>query len=470
MANQYIDSSLLDKAIVFAVKAHANTERRSKGFPYIVHPLEALSIVATMTSDQEMLAAAVLHDTVEDTDTTIEQIEEAFGRRVAHLVSEESDNCVEGYDKTAPWRVRKQACIDRLMKADRDSKIVTLGDKLSNMRAIAADYRQIGDRLWERFHAPGGIVDHEWRYRALANAFADLAEFDAYHEFVAKVNEVFGEPHYTAEKIDLSDYELSGESYASLSYNHKNGKRMMKLYTSCMTKETCEAELKMTEKVQALGINVPQAYRLVTDGERVGVEYERINPKISFSSAIAQEPSKLKHYAESFADMSKELHAKRCDPNKFTSAVEHFKGVVARTKYLDEEGRQKAHHFLDQIPESPYCLHGDMHIGNVITDGRKNWWIDLGDFRYGIPLFDLGQFYFLSHCNPDELTQGMFHLDNKTMQEVWRVFVKRYYATDDVETVDRKVAPYTALYMLYWGERGEIPPHMRAFIEKWLLS
>ena len=77
MANKPLDTELLDRAIVFAVKAHAGTERRGKGFPYIVHPMEAVEIVATMTADQELLAAA-LHDTVEDTDTTVEQIRDEF--------------------------------------------------------------------------------------------------------------------------------------------------------------------------------------------------------------------------------------------------------------------------------------------------------------------------------------------------------------------------------------------------------
>ena len=74
MANKPLDTSLLDRAIIFAVRAHAGTERRGKGFPYIVHPMEAVEIVATMTRDQELLAAAALHDTVEDTDTTVEQM------------------------------------------------------------------------------------------------------------------------------------------------------------------------------------------------------------------------------------------------------------------------------------------------------------------------------------------------------------------------------------------------------------
>ena len=114
MANQPIDTELLDRAIIFAVRAHAGTERRGKGFPYIVHPMEAVEIVATMTSDQELLAAAALHDTVEDTDVTLEQIRAEFGERIASLVDAESDIKVGGMSEEASWRIRKQAAIDRL--------------------------------------------------------------------------------------------------------------------------------------------------------------------------------------------------------------------------------------------------------------------------------------------------------------------------------------------------------------------
>ena len=83
MANKYLETDLLDRAIIFAVKAHHNTERRGKGFPYIVHPMEAVEIVASITPDQELLAAAALHDTIEDTDVTVEQLRAEFGERIA---------------------------------------------------------------------------------------------------------------------------------------------------------------------------------------------------------------------------------------------------------------------------------------------------------------------------------------------------------------------------------------------------
>jgi myo-inositol-1(or 4)-monophosphatase len=190
MANKPLDTQLLDRAIVFAVKAHAGTERRGKGFPYIVHPMEAMEIVATMTPDQELLAAAALHDTVEDTDVTIEQIRAEFGERIASLVAAESDDVVEGVSEEDSWHARKQAAIDRLARAPHDAKMVALGDKLSNMRAIARDYAMQGDKLWSLFHTTDP-KEHEWHYRGLADSLRELSDTFAFKEFELLINQVF---------------------------------------------------------------------------------------------------------------------------------------------------------------------------------------------------------------------------------------------------------------------------------------
>ena len=190
MANKPLDTTLLDRAIIFAVRAHAGTERRGKGYPYIVHPLEAVSIAATMTADQELLAAAALHDTVEDTDVTVEQIKAEFGERVANLVADESDRVFEGVSKEDSWYDRKRDAINRLSKADRDAKIVALGDKLSNMRGIARVYAVQGDTLWNLFHVKKREA-HEWHFRGLADALRELDGTFAFQEFEQLINQVF---------------------------------------------------------------------------------------------------------------------------------------------------------------------------------------------------------------------------------------------------------------------------------------
>ena len=171
--NNPLETSLFDKAVKLAVEAHSGTERRCKGYPYIIHPMEA---------------AAILHDVVEDTDVTLEQIRDAFGDRVAELVRHETASD----DENLTWRERKAIQVQQLEAAPRDSKMVALGDKLSNMQGIALDYRQIGDAVWSRFHAPNGKPDVEWYYRSLAEALSELSELAAYQWFVKLLEETFG--------------------------------------------------------------------------------------------------------------------------------------------------------------------------------------------------------------------------------------------------------------------------------------
>lgn len=191
MANKPLNTAVLDRALIFAVKAHSGTERRGKGYPYIVHPLEAVEIVSTMTADQELLAAAALHDTVEDTDVTVEQLRAEFGDRIADLVADESDEMPAGVSEEDSWHSRKQAAIDRLSHASREAKMVALGDKLSNMRAIARDYAVQGDALWNLFHAKDP-KDHAWHYRGLADALRELDDTFAFREFEGLIKQVFG--------------------------------------------------------------------------------------------------------------------------------------------------------------------------------------------------------------------------------------------------------------------------------------
>ena len=190
MPNASLDTALFDKALRFAIKAHEGTERRGKGYPYIIHPMEAASIVASISSDQELLAAALLHDTVEDTSVTIEDLRREFGDRVATLVDEESDKFIEGVSESDSWHERKQKAIEHLAVASRDAKIVALGDKLSNARAIYRDYMTIGDKVWDIFHV-NDKASHKWHYEGLAESLSELSDTFAYKEFAYLVKEIF---------------------------------------------------------------------------------------------------------------------------------------------------------------------------------------------------------------------------------------------------------------------------------------
>ena len=186
--NNPLETGFFDEAAKFAIDAHRGTERRGKGFPYVIHTMEAAAIVATITSDPEMLAAAILHDTVEDTDVTLEQIRERFGERVATLVQYET---APASDRLS-WKEKRTVQIEQLASAPYDSKVVAIGDKLSNLRGIARDYRLYGDDTWKLFHAPNGKTDIEWYYRSMGEVLRDLSDTLAYKEFAWILELTFG--------------------------------------------------------------------------------------------------------------------------------------------------------------------------------------------------------------------------------------------------------------------------------------
>lgn len=182
--------SLLNNAIIFATGAHEGQFRKGTQIPYILHPLEAAAIVGTMTTDDEIIAAAVLHDVVEDTDTTVEQIKERFGERVAALVASESEDKRENLSAESTWKIRKQETIDHLKIASIEVKMITLGDKLSNIRAIHRDYIAIGDELWQRFNQKDKN-EHYWYYKSISECLADLDGYQAYKEYYELVEKTF---------------------------------------------------------------------------------------------------------------------------------------------------------------------------------------------------------------------------------------------------------------------------------------
>ena len=158
---------VLEQAVQFAVEAHQGMVRKSAGMPYILHPLEVACIAGTMTNDREVLAAAVLHDVVEDTPHTLDEVRERFGERVAELVASESENKRPELPAADTWRIRKEESLAELEAHDRDVKIIWLSDKLSNMRSFYRSYLKQGPALWENFNMKD-TAQQAWYYTTIA--------------------------------------------------------------------------------------------------------------------------------------------------------------------------------------------------------------------------------------------------------------------------------------------------------------
>ena len=183
----------IEDAVIFATQAHRGMKRKAKGRAYILHPLEVMVIVSALTEDEDVLAAAVLHDTVEDTSVTLEDITREFGERVSVLVAAESEDKHREVAAKDSWVSRKQETISHLQNASRETRLICLGDKLANLREMARDHKVLGDALWERFHQNDPAM-HAWYYRSvfeiLEKEFGDAA---AIREYRSLLREVFGD-------------------------------------------------------------------------------------------------------------------------------------------------------------------------------------------------------------------------------------------------------------------------------------
>ena len=183
---------LVSEAIAFAVKAHDGMRRKKSKSPYILHPMEAAVIVGTMTDDQNLIAAAALHDVVEDANVTLDEIEEKFGKRVRELVASETEDKRADRPPEETWRIRKEESLCVLRNTDDLAVLmVWLGDKLANMRSIYRDFKAEGNAMWQRFNQKDEQAQ-AWYYRSIADLTGRLSHTSAWIEYKTLTELVFG--------------------------------------------------------------------------------------------------------------------------------------------------------------------------------------------------------------------------------------------------------------------------------------
>ena len=174
----------IHKAIEFAAIAHKTQLRKSTKIPYIVHLFEVSIILAQNNASEDVICAGILHDTLEDTKTTKEDLVENFGDYVTSLVMANSEN------KSLSWEERKEETLRYLSEeATKDEMYVACADKLSNIRSLQYDYDKWGDELWTHFKR--AYDKQKWYYTGLITALERISETKMYEQFKETVNKVF---------------------------------------------------------------------------------------------------------------------------------------------------------------------------------------------------------------------------------------------------------------------------------------
>ena len=264
-------------------------------------------------------------------------------------------------------------------------------------------------------------------------------------------------------QIDLSAWHQTGEGGTAVTYKHKSRNSLAKLYNPGFEADMAREEFNTAKAVYDMGVPTPEPIGLVTDGQRLGAEYEFIPGKRSFARILSEEPQREAEIAKAFAQAGKRLHSTHADTSRISSIKDILKAFYLKGDCVSEEYAQRALAFLDKAPEADTCLHGDFHIGNIITDGRRTLWIDIGQFCHGVPQWDLGWFWTMSHNLGDRRADFLLHLTQQALTSFWDAFLPAYLETTDSQAISdytREILPFYAVrvpYMFRLNNQSRFP-------------
>ncbi len=267
--------------------------------------------------------------------------------------------------------------------------------------------------------------------------------------------------------IDLSDYIQSGEGANGVSYNHRSDPEvMLKMYFPGKVQQPVD-EFHVARKVFHAGIPTPEPGDLVTDGERVGIRFRRLTGKVSFARAIGDNPAAAADYAVDFARMCRQLHATHVNTSDFENVKHRYLRLLKDNPFFTDLQKEKIAAFIRQAPDADTAIHGDLQFGNALIVGDKRYFIDLGDFCYGYPMFDLGMVYATTYVSEEAFIQEAFHMDKATAKRFFDAFLPAYFGEDaDLDAKLRELKIYAGLKTLIVERDTRRPmPEFRALLE-----
>lgn len=273
------------------------------------------------------------------------------------------------------------------------------------------------------------------------------------------------------ERINLDEYVQTGEGGTAVSYIHREaGDTLVKLYNPGFEADKAQEEFQVSRTVYEMGIPTPEPYRLVTDGTRYGAEYELVKDKRSYARIISQEPERMEELSLDLAAKARELHATKADTTRLSGVGERIRQFYRETKQVPEAFKQRALAFLEHTPETQTCLHGDLQLGNIITDGKRTLWIDVGEFSYGCPEWDLCTMWAMAIRMRREVAEQLLHLTPEQRAEHWNIFLSAYLQTKDPQVLEayvKRLMPFYALkspYMVDMARHQALPEQVLQFM------
>lgn len=269
-------------------------------------------------------------------------------------------------------------------------------------------------------------------------------------------------------RISLDDYILTGGGFNGESYNHKTDPNiMLKLYFPGKIQQPLD-EMKLAKKVFAAGISSPEpGDYVVTEDGRYGIRFRRIPNKISYARAVGDHPEDVERYAKEFAEMCLQLHSTHVDTTQFENVKERYLRLLADNPFFTADEKTKIAKFIARVPDTDTAIHGDLQFGNAVFNETNRYFIDLGDFCYGHPYFDVAMLYLCCVLDGEEYLSEYFHMHKPTAVKFWDAFAPAYFGNDrPIKDIEAEIRPFAGLKTLVIERDTQCPmPLFRAALE-----
>lgn len=264
-------------------------------------------------------------------------------------------------------------------------------------------------------------------------------------------------------RINPDEWIPSGGGLFSETCFHKSNPTLMaKFMAGNTTEDDLLREISRSQYAYRLGLPTPAPGELVSDGKRLGIMFERIVGKISYARAIGEHPEEIDSLAREFAQTAKILHSTPCDTKAVPSVKQIYERSIRRNEFRGEKVVKRALDFLYSLPDVAYCLHGDLHFGNMIKAGGKTYLIDLVNLCWGPSLVDFGMIPSLlsfGKVAPEEFFRN-YHCTPEQAAKFWLSFLKAYFGEEtDLNLKQKEIQPYVAIRAIASeGEAGFYVP------------
>ena len=432
----------LEEAIIYATILHQGKIRKFRGNPFILHPIEVAQILSTITDDEEVITAGILHDIVEGTDGTLEELEKRFGKRVAALVDSDSEPSFGAEDRSVSWKRRKEESLLVLKNStDVGVQMLWLADTLANIRSIAGIYSERGEALWAALDQSDPDMQR-WYYQSVAELVElQLNKTGAFKELVKHINFIWPGT-FDSDKARYKKYkEVSVEGCRLLGRGAKgdvyryDDELVIKVFNRNNTYHDVEREISLSRKAFIMGIPTAISFGIVSVGSRYGAMYELVD-SVTVSKIIAANPAQVETYARMMAELAKMIHSiEVSEEDGFPSAEERLRNYVAKgLGYEDEALAERCMKLIDTLPARNTLIHGDFHTGNVFLQGGEPLLIDMDRLSKGNPMAEISSLYYfyvvLGEHDPSVLESFMGY-SCETARQFFDCFLKTYLDTED---------------------------------------